>query len=749
MKGFSIYEGAYMLVYQVDDAASMEEESLDIKLNIPSELVDEVKVANEQLSTLKRANEVHKLMTELSCFKLTADVGTHVKPHNITLTPITCHLIGLKSYDETLKIVYDSFVRIGVIDSSQVSINMCRLRRYNPSSRMVGETFTGKESNSLVDLGLSPLSSLALEVLSPGGTFADFNPKEVEVRLIEWKNNQLALTDDSVVDVFVNVIGDENANVLGLRNRVAQYFGITDLNRIILAKSDVKSSYIELSEDTYLLSSGYNIRSGDDIIVSVLSEGETRHNGKGLEFTTKLQALKRNITISYNLPDSNIDSILYDQTIKISLDSTLGDLKNCISSVIKQPVNSFFIRRNPNSPQLKKLNKTLEEVGFVDQSVVYVQLGQQISPGEHLIQCELDLTNDDQDWKVTPEKTSIILGDLIVKEKMTVLQLKELVFSQWNKWNVNLSPQSIHHIRIRDGQTGGQSGPLRDNRMLGRSLVGLGDGRKLIFQVLSQPEILSNDSLFISIRIMSFQDKIISRPLGMSLSRNCTVRQLYRTILEKFHSIDESAPPLDSNTSESLIDIYNKFPDSRIISIAKAYNSGPPLTMKSSLKLKWNDETILRESNSTIDKPPFNLRDGSVIVVRNVADFERARDAARARVAERPSSSVGGVSGDSPARGRIRPNSRAKSRSGKREKGITINATENSDSSAPPPPEPSPGKDASLNARHGTGELLRSPRMDIADDTTDVRNGLTLPNAPVRIVKVLRSPRPGEADSNN
>eukprot|EP00604_Paraphysomonas_vestita_P001895 CAMPEP_0174822034 /NCGR_PEP_ID=MMETSP1107-20130205/12640_1 /TAXON_ID=36770 /ORGANISM="Paraphysomonas vestita, Strain GFlagA" /LENGTH=171 /DNA_ID=CAMNT_0016039919 /DNA_START=2716 /DNA_END=3231 /DNA_ORIENTATION=- len=171
--------------------------------------------------------------------------------------------------------------------------------------------------------------------------------------------------------------------------------------------------------------------------------------------------------------------------------------------------------------------------------------------------------------------------------------------------------------------------------------------------------------------------------------------------------------------------------------------------MKSSLKLKWNDETILRESNSTIDKPPFNLRDGSVIVVRNVADFERARDAARARVAERPSSSVGGVSGDSPARGRIRPNSRAKSRSGKREKGITINATENSDSSAPPPPEPSPGKDASLNARHGTGELLRSPRMDIADDTTDVRNGLTLPNAPVRIVKVLRSPRPGEADSNN
>jgi hypothetical protein len=340
----------------------------------------------------------------------------------------------------------------------------------------------------------------------------------------------------------------------------------------------------------------------------------------------------------------------------------------------------------------------------------------------------------------------VLVGDLVVKEKMTCLQLKELLLAQWSAvvGSVMPAPPSPHHIRIRDGQTGGQSGPLRDTRILGRSLVGLGDGRKLIIQSLSEPEILTPENLFLTLRLMSFQDKVISRPLSLTVARSCTVRQFYRLLLEKYAAIDEPPPPLDSG-SEPLADVFAQFPDCRVISIAKAYNSGPPLTMKSSLKLKWNDEPVIRDPDTSLDKPPLGLRDGSVLVVRNVADFERARDAARARVAERPSSSVGGVSGDSPARGRIRPNSRARSRGGRREKGISIAVeSQAQNEAAPPPPEPTPTKEG-LDARSGTGGLVHSPRMDITDENaTDVRNGLTLPNAPVRIVKALRSPRPGE-----
>lgn len=379
MKGFSIYEGAYMLVYQIDDDAASQEEGADIASAIPLELSQEVKAANEQLVTMKRANEVHKLMTELSCFKLIADVGSHVKASNVTLTPVSCHLIGLKSLNDALVMIYDTFVKNGVINPSEVSLAMCRLRRYNPSSRMVGETFTSRESLSLSELGLSPLSSLAMEVLSPGGTFTDFNPKEVEVRLLEWKEGKLPSAEDAVADVFVSVVGEENATVAGLRSRVAQYFGVPDENRIILARSDVKSSFLELSEDVSLLTSGYNVHSGDDVIVCVLPEGQSRLGGKGAEFTVALQAQKRNITIFFNSlnaeGDDGFAGVNYDKSLVVSLDATLGDLKKLIGTTLGLSDESlFFFRRNANSPQLKKLNKSLEDIGFVDQGIVHVQV---------------------------------------------------------------------------------------------------------------------------------------------------------------------------------------------------------------------------------------------------------------------------------------------------------------------------------------------------------------------------------------
>jgi hypothetical protein len=63
----------------------------------------------------------------------------------------------------------------------------------------------------------------------------------------------------------------------------------------------------------------------------------------------------------------------------------------------------------------------------------------------------------------------------------------------------------------------------------------------------------------------------------------------------------------------------------RFISLARGYTSGPALTLKSSLKLKWNDPTVLKDAlTATLDRPPLNLRDGSIIVVRGVADYARA-----------------------------------------------------------------------------------------------------------------------------
>eukprot|EP01033_Poteriospumella_lacustris_P005587 gene5587-3996_t len=63
--------------------------------------------------------------------------------------------------------------------------------------------------------------------------------------------------------------------------------------------------------------------------------------------------------------------------------------------------------------------------------------------------------------------------------------------------------------------------------------------------------------------------------------------------------------------------------------IAKAFTTGPPVTLKTALKLKWNECFPFHVADHaqwpTVDKTPLMLRDGSVLVVRNRADFARAQ----------------------------------------------------------------------------------------------------------------------------
>ena len=89
-------------------------------------------------------------------------------------------------------------------------------------------------------------------------------------------------------------------------------------------------------------------------------------------------------------------------------------------------------------------------------------------------------------------------------------------------------------------------------------------------------------------------------------------------------------------------DLYASIPELKHISIAKGYSTGPPLTLKASLKLKWDDPAVFEAATCrecleddravvstvdsselvTIDQLPLNLRDGSVIAVRGRTDYE-------------------------------------------------------------------------------------------------------------------------------
>jgi hypothetical protein len=148
-------------------------------------------------------------------------------------------------------------------------------------------------------------------------------------------------------------------------------------------------------------------------------------------------------------------------------------------------------------------------------------------PGEFLIRFEVDVTESasnsipsthpalpqtsaDETLPTVEDasQNSVFLAEIPIREKLTVLQLKEKLFLEWESLKggkTNIPPlPSPNHIRIRDGkvisiyyanvfriifmgyftsQVGSQSGPLRDERSLSRCLLGLSDGRKLVIQV--------------------------------------------------------------------------------------------------------------------------------------------------------------------------------------------------------------------------------------------------------------------------
>lgn len=171
-----------------------------------------------------------------------------------------------------------------------------------------------------------------------------------------------------------------------------------------------------------------------------------------------------------------------------------------------------------------------------------------------------------------------------------------------------------------------------------------------------------------SLRVASYYNKTLTKPVDYPINKNTTVARLYEMLLEKFpYLAEEVAMVEDGNGIPPTPDTPNvDFKPAKLISIAKGFGTGPPLTLKSALKLKWNDELVLKdiEANpeNTIDKMPLNLRDGSVLVIRSNADFERAKSAVQAKKAANSNNENAIAPGDTSVRSRIASRSGSRAR---------------------------------------------------------------------------------------
>ncbi len=380
----SIYEAAYVLVYQKEDMLRNNDVS-----KIPQQVLDYVQADNDELDQLQVAYGVYNRMTNLhvSCIGVdneTSNMVTIELPANMTLSEATAE-------------VYSHVVAARVSSGMPTlpDVSLCRLRRYERSCHRLGETFGGRESETLGALGLGidhiPSGlfvrvpegcSVALEFRKQDETFSEFNGKEMQLRIIRWSLDSNGMLEEA--ESNISVIPGEDASSVGALRQVAvsslNFGGDTSniLKRIILMKDSDRGPVL-LDDDSKLLKKDYRIFSGAEVFVELLGAELTKSTDADEKIATPVYAAllnrKQMIQILYNVPVAAGTVPEYNLSVQISSACTLKEFKDrVIKSGNLGSVSEFHVRRNATGAQIKSEQKSLDELGITNQSIIHLQV---------------------------------------------------------------------------------------------------------------------------------------------------------------------------------------------------------------------------------------------------------------------------------------------------------------------------------------------------------------------------------------
>lgn len=602
-------ENAYILIYR---SGSPNPETL------PSS--EEVSADNAQFQRLLELAQTRKKIVQLSVrARLHSDSSVLPGEEDVILHKDL-------TVGEATSAIYNKLVDAKIVDGgvySRANVRLCR-SVLRAGKLVATESFGDRAEMTMEQVGLDGPMLLDLRTDSDAA-FTDFSPRDMRLLVKLWELGEqdggFNLVPGSAVESSeaseegwkeIIVSGQDKATVEALRFKVEEVFGGGSWN---LFAFDAMCP-VQLLESGELKQ--FDVRPGCHIVIATQAEA-----------LQSLLFVKNKLVLHFNDPRT---SPAYDKEIICSKSQTLAEVRKLISASLSLDV-AFHLRRGDGQPQLKDEEKTLEDVGITNGSVLHVQLGKGCNPGEHLIRFEVEVGPAEGD---SSKARYVILDEVAVNEKSTVLAMKKQLFELWptalEKLKVSLpeaevaallSPETPNHIRLRDFKGGKLTGPLRDDRIVGRCLLGLADGRRVLVQSLAVAEKIGADDLMVTLRVASYDKKTLSPPIDLCIPRACTVQQLYAKILAEQASLAEKPEDSEGAASDSL-------PETALVDLAKGFTTGPPLSLKNALKLKWNDASFVSNPTSTVDNA-LGLRDGSLLVVRGKADWQRAQARVKAK----------------------------------------------------------------------------------------------------------------------
>eukprot|EP00656_Telonema_subtile_P008604 TRINITY_DN14015_c0_g1_i1.p1 TRINITY_DN14015_c0_g1~~TRINITY_DN14015_c0_g1_i1.p1 ORF type:complete len:749 (+),score=141.32 TRINITY_DN14015_c0_g1_i1:726-2972(+) len=614
---------AYMLEYRLEGMPCLSPETLETAIG--GELRQEIADEDAEYLDLLQAFE-----TSCSVIELVARTCDGRREAKVLLLETVTLAEAVQAAQQGLQL------QEGGDPYKTASLDCLRVRKWDFGRGCPGETFEDDQVQ-LSALNLGREATLMLEVRSPDEQFVQFNPHEFVVHCVQWDS---CCPGEPGNRRSVVVPGEHGATVADLRKQVEQAYNQPEPVLVFSTPQalELLSDHEQDSDDPALLRSARMVP-GDQVWVewcpcpSPMAKAERSLAVKlGRESAASaclhhFQELRYTVELCHNSLEA---PHAFGFTLPMDTRLALRDAKERIAEALSIEIDSFHLKRSARAPMLQDESKTLESLGLITGSPLYVAAGAVRQAGE--VKVKLSLYDPSSlDKQFTPLVQVVTRLDETVGELKARLTTRILQLSEGEKWAVRLSEWAGtlgRCVRLRDRKDG-QVGKilLDDTKTLQASVPRLKDGRDVAVQLLQTPEMVAPGDLVLQVRWWRCQERKIDPVQEVVVCKTATAASLCQVLATQFGL---------EGTLEAQ--------DQPRLGVAKGSTFGPPLDTKLAARLKWDSAEQgldLRSAPAEADdefgsvsNAPLSLRDGSLLLVRDNQDYALAKAAVLAARAE-------------------------------------------------------------------------------------------------------------------
>jgi len=473
---------AYMLLYRQIDP----DRNLDVVSNgmIRQEILDIV--AEHEGKVQHKKEEAARKYDEI-------DIKVHYKENESKHTVLRTNTLV-----ELLKVAHEHYK----LEDEGFTLENARLRLYT-YHHMPGETYVGKEDESLVQLRIYGQVALLLETRVKGEEWSVFDPTALSLRVS-------LLKEGGTFGEPKHIACPDGATLETLQDKVSETFNVKR-DKIRLIK---EATYTTGAPDKMMwtgvkkfsgdLKKYHRMHAGDNLYIEVVEKDEDE---SGL--LDAYDSVRNHITIKFNHPDT-------EATLSTKIDKrrTLGELREVISTLVEIPVGQFRIK--DSNKELDMDNKALNAPGVAIWNNTSLVIEKGLSGA---VKVDFTLCDKEDLFKFHE------LFEMEVDQMVTVSNLIDLVAAKLKEKGKAGSPDSSL-IRLRDRICDHPGKIFHKGLTLKSAVSYMRDGMEIAVEVVEKPEELKDSNVMLYVQRWHPESYTIGSRFEIAVHADATLTEM-------------------------------------------------------------------------------------------------------------------------------------------------------------------------------------------------------------------------------